>query len=527
MPTNMKRLLAIPVLLVCCGAHAQTTETLLDASFDGGADGFSYQDDSFRATGQPAYASGAHDDLAGALRVDVGGIDRRRITGMSGGWTHSFSLAEESEVTLSFDYNLSMSSQYESNERSEVLAALDGTLHGLNGQDFIDTLAGNGNGGATETTGWRSVVLDLGSLPGGTHELVLGAYNNQKTFSNEFSDVLLDNVLLTRILADDPPPPPPAASDFSVELLDRPLGFQTVPFDMNASGEAVGYYLDFSLNYRAIFWDGVANIVDLADAGTWSQAHGIADNGLITGYYGPTLQTTKVVVWNQFSPVELNVNGNPIAYTNNVNSDGITVGAMGSSSQTFATFWSGTDPVSPSGQNEGTAIDINENGDAVGWVMVGGFPRAAHWDDQGNLTLLAGINGGDTTGAQVIAEDGRILGSAWNEAGDRILPVVWATKDSAPVPLQEFEGLNGTARGVNSAGWVVGTNVSDPYNNSGLALLWDVSGTPADLNTLIPEDSGWNLIDAIAVNDAGQILGAGTVSGKTGIHAFRLTPVAQ
>jgi hypothetical protein len=42
-----------------------------------------------------------------------------------------------------------------------------------------------------------------------------------------------------------------------------------------------------------------------------------------------------------------------------------------------------------------------------------------------------------------------------------------------------------------------------------------------DLNSLIPPDSGWDLVSAVAVNDIGQIAGYG-FHYRT--HAFLLTP---
>jgi hypothetical protein len=43
-----------------------------------------------------------------------------------------------------------------------------------------------------------------------------------------------------------------------------------------------------------------------------------------------------------------------------------------------------------------------------------------------------------------------------------------------------------------------------------------------DLNDLIPANSGWVLINANAINDAGQITGYGTKGGHN--YGFLLTP---
>ena len=61
-----------------------------------------------------------------------------------------------------------------------MLASLDGGLKGVVAADYVAQLNGNGNGGSAITTGWRTVTIPLGTLPSGTHTLVLGGYNNKK-----------------------------------------------------------------------------------------------------------------------------------------------------------------------------------------------------------------------------------------------------------------------------------------------------------------------------------------------------------
>jgi hypothetical protein len=46
-----------------------------------------------------------------------------------------------------------------------------------------------------------------------------------------------------------------------------------------------------------------------------------------------------------------------------------------------------------------------------------------------------------------------------------------------------------------------------------------------DLNDLVPPDSGWELWGAIAINDAGQIVGSGMRNGVEHQRAFLLTPI--
>jgi hypothetical protein len=173
---------------------------LLEAHFTTGADGFTYADDTFRGTAQPAYASGARiasgGFSGGALRVSLGGINETDVVGMSGGWRVSFTVPEEAEVSLSFRYRLTQTRDYENDERSEFLATIDGTLLGPSG--VVAQVVGNGNGGSSITTGFQLFQQSLGVLPAGTHTLVFGGFNTQKTTASESTEVLVDDVLVYR-----------------------------------------------------------------------------------------------------------------------------------------------------------------------------------------------------------------------------------------------------------------------------------------------------------------------------------------
>ena len=97
-------------------------------TFNGGAEGYGYADDTFRLTSKPGYASGVWaagggPDASGALRVSLGGIDNADVAGLSGGWSTNFSLSGTEDVQLTFRVNATQSNAYESNEYSEVLVA--------------------------------------------------------------------------------------------------------------------------------------------------------------------------------------------------------------------------------------------------------------------------------------------------------------------------------------------------------------------------------------------------------------------
>ena len=177
---------------------AQSPIIILEASFDNGVNGFSYQDDSFRNTNQPSYASGQRllsgGYSGGGLSVLLGGLNSANIFGMSGGWKYTFSLDKASPIHISLHYKLTQASNYEFDELSQMLISIDGILKGISPNDYVVQVNGNGNGGSNITTGWQFVNLDLGQLKAGTHTLHIGGYNNKKTYFDEQTQVLIDNV---------------------------------------------------------------------------------------------------------------------------------------------------------------------------------------------------------------------------------------------------------------------------------------------------------------------------------------------
>ncbi len=183
------------------GTPASTEQTLLDESFDGGVGGFSYSDDTFRGTGEAAYADGAwgagFGDGSGGLQVTLGGQDNADILGMSGGWTTTIDVPEDASGTLTFTYNLSLAENYEADEFAQVMLSVDGNPIGANGADFIAQLTGDGNGGPVMSTGWQTVSIDLGTLSAGSHTITIGGYSNKKTYNDESAEILIDHVSLT------------------------------------------------------------------------------------------------------------------------------------------------------------------------------------------------------------------------------------------------------------------------------------------------------------------------------------------
>ena len=170
---------------------------VIEAHYDTNSDGFTYADDMFRATAQPAMATGAYVSgggfNGGGLQVLLGGVNGSNLARISGGWRKSFNLGTAGPLSLSFRYKLSMING-RTDRFGQVLAALDGVLKGVGGNDYLVQMFGVAD--STATTGWVQVTLDLGTVPAGTHTLDLGGYLSRKSKNSEYADIYIDDVRL-------------------------------------------------------------------------------------------------------------------------------------------------------------------------------------------------------------------------------------------------------------------------------------------------------------------------------------------
>jgi hypothetical protein len=173
------------------------TSAVFEAHFEGGSsDGFAYADDMF-GTVQPNYATGSilagGGFTGGGAQVLLGGVNSSNVANMSAGWSRSFALASTATATVTFRYQLT-GNNLDSSELGRMLVSLNGVLKGIAPNTYVAQVGGTG---ATMTTGWQQLSIDLGTLPAGNHVLALGAYLTRKTSTNETADLQIDDIVLT------------------------------------------------------------------------------------------------------------------------------------------------------------------------------------------------------------------------------------------------------------------------------------------------------------------------------------------
>jgi probable HAF family extracellular repeat protein len=184
-----------------------------------------------------------------------------------------------------------------------------------------------------------------------------------------------------------------------------------------------------------------------------------------------------------------------------------------------------------SGDLDGLAQAINQRGQGVGIstncpselfvfpshaVLWTGGPGKVSVIDLGNLgSTLFNIAFGINNRGQVVGQSGL--------TGEGIVfhAFLW-TKDDGMRDLGTLPGdVVSWAETINSKGEAVGTSFDANINMH--PFVWR-DGMMTNLNTLIPPDSPWLLLEALGNNDRGQIVGYGLRTDIGEVHAYVATP---
>jgi len=151
-------------------------------------------------------------------------------------------------------------------------------------------------------------------------------------------------------------------------------------------------------------------------------------------------------------------------------------------------------------------LAINDHGTIVGVHQVTDeWPGLWRSGPQHHARLLVRSEGA----AHAINQRNHVVGSY----GHGELAFVWKEGHLRQLPGGPNSNY-GVALGINDRGEIVGHSASG-------AIHW-YRGRVSDLNTLLPEGSGWHLHAATAINQHGQIVGSGRHEGED--RAFLLTP---
>jgi len=306
-------------------------------------------------------------------------------------------------------------------------------------------------------------------------------------------------------------------------------------FGVSPGGIAVGRSIRTG-GSQAFTWTVNGGIVGLPNlAGRpYAVSNSANDNGSTVGTAANSLFGTSrlPVIWQNGAVSQLPLPaGQTLGDANSVNASNVAVGSVDAGISQRGVIYSGNNATvitqtTPTGCFFLTAFGINDSGRVVGQGIDPnnaarnvGIVYDIGQNSAFEVGALPGLNGALAFG---VSNTGYVVGSSMLNQGSG-LPFIWSDQGGmVAIPLAAGTS-EGSARAVNSAGWVVG-NDSSAFS---IPFLYDGTNTYR-LADLIPPNSGWDLSmntssSADGISEGNVIVGTGVHNGE--IHAYAMVPV--
>jgi cell division septation protein DedD len=307
-------------------------------------------------------------------------------------------------------------------------------------------------------------------------------------------------------------------------------------FGVSRAGIAVGRSMRTG-GSQAFTWTLMGGIVGLPNlpSRSFAVSNSANDNGIVVGTASSTLFGTSrlPVIWQNGAVSQLPLPpGETLGDANSVNASSVAVGSVDAGSLQRGAIYSGGNgtiitQTTTNGSYFLTAFGINDSGRVVGQgIDPGNAARNVGivYDIGQNMAFevgaLPGMNGALAFG---VSNTGYVVGSSMLNQGSG-LPFIWSDQGGmVAIPLATGTS-EGSARAVNSVGWVVG----DDSSAFSIPFLYDGT-TTYRLADLIPPNSGWDLSmntssSALGISENGIIVGTGVHNGET--HAYAMVPMS-
>jgi probable HAF family extracellular repeat protein len=288
-------------------------------------------------------------------------------------------------------------------------------------------------------------------------------------------------------------------------------GTQGSPSAINDQGDIVGSSTLADDFFAHAYLSVNGNLTDLDPQGISSHAADISNNGAIVGAF--RRMPTRSFMYSGGTISDLGAPPGAFNGAEGINNAGTIVGWIASAGMEQAYAYSeGTfKPLGTLGGSRSRALAINDQGQIVGYARTSGEEQHAFLYRDGQMIDLN--IGGTESSADDINNQGQIVGTVFKTSLD---PRAFFYDEGTLVDI-----ASGRANAINNLSQVVGSsthNRSRPY-----AFLYE-NGVLTDLNTLLPVSSGWELLNAQDINNAGQIVGTGVYGGIE--IGYVLSPVA-
>jgi len=301
---------------------------------------------------------------------------------------------------------------------------------------------------------------------------------------------------------------------------------------INTSGRVTGWsYAGGGFDEHAFVYDG--SMHDLGTlGGTRSFGQDINASGQITGYAQVSAGYDHAFLYDGMMR-DLGTLGGLSSYGNGINNHGQVTGYSFLPDAAYyeyrAFIWTeatGMQNLGTLGGASSIGEDINDVGNITGGSETTGGEFHAMLHD--GMMHDLGTLGGTYSYGRRNNDTGQVTGISYTTGDAEIHAFLWTPEapngnSGTMYDLGTLDGGLSYGYGINESGDVVGAAYT--ADNALHAFLYTECNGMVDLNTLVTAQSGWELANAVAINDAGQITGWGWIEGQQ--HAFRLTPVPE
>jgi probable HAF family extracellular repeat protein len=307
------------------------------------------------------------------------------------------------------------------------------------------------------------------------------------------------------------------------DLGTLPGDYSSTAMGINATGDVVGWSAG-PTGTRAFLYTNAAGMKALAGPSgrPVTTARAVNANGTVVGNASTGGgDIGHAVRWQAGVPLDLGTLGiGDYADARGVNATGVTVGQSHTDGGALLAVHAfrytntvGMVDLTPTA-DDAHAEGINDVGQIVGWREGRAFRLTGT-----TFTDLGVASGFAASFAYAINSSGQVAGHVISGTGNS--EKIFRYTNGSMVVLGGLGEFN-RALGINTAGDVVGYGLPVLGLRQGFVYT-DANGMQG-LNQLIDSTSGWYILGAGGINDAGQI--AGWASGPTGQRAVRLTPGA-